>query len=531
MKIKLTLLTLLITCFGFAQNGINYKAIIKDNLGNVVANDLIAVRFTIHETTPEGTAVYQEDHAPNTDANGLIMINIGEGNPLLNVFTDIDWASNPHFLNVQINTGSGLVDMGATEFKAVPYALSAPDTSKWDINANNIYRSEGNVGIGIANPTRKLHVVNDDQPYSAYFQNNYAGNSSKYGIYNDITPDGNSTKYGFYNNIAASNATSPTYGIYNTLSTTGATGNMYGIYSYISSAGTGTHYALYGYAIGPGNYGIYTYNNSPDQGWAAYFNGRTQVTDRLMVGTDHKGRQGINANQRDIYVRNADTTTVRTRFSGAGTGGETEYYMNSGFRTLELQASETASTGSQIQMYKADGSLGISLDADFLGFGRVITQEIEVTGADLAEFYAVSNASLAKPGMILCLDPNKPGEMMVSNQPYDKKVAGIISGANGIRPGILMGGEMTADESSLSQENRYATSDGKQPLALTGKVYVYADASNGSIEVGDLLTSSSTPGYAMKVTDYSRAQGAIVGKAMSSLTSGQGFILVLVNLQ
>ncbi|MFD2823800.1 hypothetical protein ACFS5M_08970 [Lacinutrix iliipiscaria] len=529
-NITTVFLVLFISFTSFAQNGINYKAVVKDNSGNVIANDLIVVEFTIHSTSAVGPTVYQESHTPNTDDNGLIIINIGEGNPLSGVFNDIDWAANLHFLNVQINTGDGLQDMGTTEFKAVPYALSAPDTSKWEDNGNGIHRLNGNVGIGTANPARKLHVISDDQTITTYFQNNYAGSGSKYGIYNYTTSDGTGTRYGLYNNVSSNDATSPTYGIYNTLSTAGASGNMYGVYSYISASGTGNHYALYGYASGPGNYGIYAYNND-EQGYAAYFNGRTQISDRLMIGTDSHGRTGLNVNQKDLYVRNADTTTVRTRYSGAGTGGETEYYMNSGFRTLELQASETASTGSQIQMYKADGSLGISLDADFLGLGRVITQEIEVTGADLAEFYAVSNASQAKPGMILCLDPNKPGEMMVSNQPYDKKVAGIISGANGIRPAILMGGEMTSDESALSQENRYATSDGKHPLALTGKVYVYADASNGSIEVGDLLTSSTTPGYAMKVTEYSRAQGAIVGKAMSSLPSGQGFVLVLVNLQ
>jgi hypothetical protein len=62
-------------------------------------------------------------------------------------------------------------------------------------------------------------------------------------------------------------------------------------------------------------------------------------------------------------------------------------------------------------------------------------------------------------------------------------------------------------------------------------VYVWADASAGPIRPGDLLTTSDTPGYVMKVSDYARAQGAIIGKAMSSLESGQGLILVLVSLQ
>ena len=73
--------------------------------------------------------------------------------------------------------------------------------------------------------------------------------------------------------------------------------------------------------------------------------------------------------------------------------------------------------------------------------------------------------------------------------------------------------------------------DGSHPVALTGRVYCLADASNGPIEPGDLLTTSATPGHAMKVTDYSRAQGAVIGKSMESLQSGTGLVLVLVSLQ
>ena len=73
--------------------------------------------------------------------------------------------------------------------------------------------------------------------------------------------------------------------------------------------------------------------------------------------------------------------------------------------------------------------------------------------------------------------------------------------------------------------------EGGENVALTGRVYVQADATNGAIEPGDLLTTSDTPGHAMKVTDHTKAQGAILGKAMSSLAEGQGMVLVLVTLQ
>lgn len=122
------LIALFISISVFAQQGINYKAVIKDNQGNVLANELIdEVQFTI---TTGISAVYQETHAPTTDDNGIIIVNIGEGTPTAGSFDAIDWANGAHFLNVQINTGNGLTDMGTSQFMAVPYALSAANAPK-----------------------------------------------------------------------------------------------------------------------------------------------------------------------------------------------------------------------------------------------------------------------------------------------------------------------------------------------------------------------------------------------------------------
>ncbi|TYB76452.1 tail fiber domain-containing protein [Bizionia myxarmorum] len=126
-------LILLISYTAIAQNGINYKAIIKDANGNIIANDLISVQFTILQGVAQ-TNVYQEIRTPTTDANGIIIINIGEGTPVSGTFNAIDWASDTTFLNTKINTGAGLVDMGTTEFKTVPYALHAETAAV----ANNV---------------------------------------------------------------------------------------------------------------------------------------------------------------------------------------------------------------------------------------------------------------------------------------------------------------------------------------------------------------------------------------------------------
>jgi len=103
------LLCLLYTSYGYSQNGINYKAIIKDDLGNVIANDLIQIQFEIRQDSETGTSVYAESHSPTTNDNGLIIVNIGEGALVSGSgsFDAIDWSSNPYFLNVQANIGSG----------------------------------------------------------------------------------------------------------------------------------------------------------------------------------------------------------------------------------------------------------------------------------------------------------------------------------------------------------------------------------------------------------------------------------------
>ena len=110
----------------FAQNGFNYKALIKDALGNVVANQSIEMQLTIISGSPSGNTEYTETHQPTTDDNGIVIVFIGEGNPVNDdFFSDINWREDDHFLNVKIDIGNGFTDMGTTQFKHVPYATSA----------------------------------------------------------------------------------------------------------------------------------------------------------------------------------------------------------------------------------------------------------------------------------------------------------------------------------------------------------------------------------------------------------------------
>ena len=142
MKTYITLLIVLfISMTSFAQQGINYKALIKDDLGNVLNDTFMNVQFTIHQTTGTGTIVYQEDHNYTTDTNGLIVLNIGtDPSPTIGVFTSIDWSADLHFLQTSITYSGGTIDFDATQFRAVPYAKHAEFADNvFSGNYNDLY--------------------------------------------------------------------------------------------------------------------------------------------------------------------------------------------------------------------------------------------------------------------------------------------------------------------------------------------------------------------------------------------------------
>jgi hypothetical protein len=171
-------------------------------------------------------------------------------------------------------------------------------------------------------------------------------------------------------------------------------------------------------------------------------------------------------------------------------------------------------------------------------------------GADVAEYILASEP--LEPGDVVELDPHNPKHYRKVREPYSPLVAGVISTA----PGFVLGAKLSAGRPlpqplpdtergalppspptplpSEGEGSRGVRGLGKgagglglQPgerplLALLGRVPVKATTENGPIRPGDLLTSASKPGYAMRCEDIHRCEGAIIGKALEALDERRG---------
>ena len=126
--------------------------------------------------------------------------------------------------------------------------------------------------------------------------------------------------------------------------------------------------------------------------------------------------------------------------------------------------------------------------------------------ADLAEHY--ESADALRPGDVVCVG-REGGGVQRSDRARDSTVLGIVS----TEPGVLLG-------HNPANPNAY-------PIALCGRVACRVVDEAGPIAPGDLLTTSSVAGHAMRA-DPPQA-GSIIGKALGALASGAGLIDVFVS--
>jgi hypothetical protein len=377
-----------------------------------------------------------------------------------------------HFLGggnsrLSINLGTGVLQypLGAAAGRVLTSDASGnaswqdlpASASVWAVSGANIYNTNtGNVGVGTNAPVYLLDVRGDRNMHLMNITNTNAGASAD-GLY---------------------------------ISVSGSSG--WGLNSTASGSG--------GIAVR----GVATGTNA----WAGYFIGRGHFSGNVGIGTSSLMTARLNVAS-DTTINNP---TLRLHENAAD------------FARLEFTNSNTA------RKWHIAGFIGSAVANDRLNFwnsavgdimsirgdGTVSVKVLEITGADLAEKFPTTDT--VEPGMVVEIDPDNPGHLRKAQGAYNKRVVGVVAGANGLSKGIILG--------------NLEGSENHSPIAMSGRVWVYADATERAIEPGDFLTTAEKPGYAMAVDDLAKAQGAIIGKAMTRLEKGKtGMVLVVVNLQ
>ncbi len=364
---------------------------------------------------------------------------------------------------------------------AAPYTQTAADVSPGVFADGEFYFSDtANVIIGddsdpgLSSPV-SLYVTEgaNDIPV-------YVTTGGSYGIYSTTTSTG-SALYGYSEEgrgvYGKTDSTSSSYaGVYGY-----ATGGAPAVYGYDSSGsgiGVKAYSSHYGFYSSGADYGLYI----PTADSYGVYVASSGTTGGKFVG--------------DSYGIKAESDSIAGYFSGDDIGVYAVSDSGTALRCA-VQGYNTDS-GNFVYMGCSDWALYTIGDAKIDGTLRVDS----CSGCDIAEHF-IGNG--LEPGDVVVLDPTSANHVRKTTTSYDKLAAGIVS----TNPTITMG-----------------LAEGV-PVALSGVVPTKVI---GTVHLGDLLTTSSTAGYAMACADYQKCQGAIIGKAMEENTGGKGVITALVML-
>jgi hypothetical protein len=401
--------------------------------------------------------------------------------------------ANGYFLGTTDTNALELHVNGERGLRLDYVSQAIPDTFDYSygINVNNGYWgntiTNGAVGATIAGGGSESQVEFD----SYYYPNTVSGDFGTIGGgYGNVAGD-YSTISGGYNNFAGNYATIP--GGYNN------------------------------YAVGNGSFALGRSASVSYDGSFVWCDGTSSETASGAHQFDVLATGGVSlqtGGNHSLVITSGGNVGINNNNPSSALDVGGEYIIVEGLTPVRCYMGDDGS-GNDVQVGSLlSGVTAVSLynEADS-AYMHLYCSSITIEGgADVAEPFQISDAHKQAPeGAVVVIDEENPGQLKVSDRAYDTRVAGVVSGANGINPGIQM-----------QQQGLLA---GGKNVALTGRVYVQADASNGAIKPGDLLTTSASAGRAMRVSDHSKAEGAILGKAMTGLKEDKGMILMLVTLQ
>jgi hypothetical protein len=448
--------------------------------------------------------------------------------------------------------GQAYIDSGAHDQAAVIFRTAVTGGT---IAERMRITAAGNIGIGTATPGERLHVAQSGD-YQLRLENPAAGGGSWNIGQSDNTFNISGGKLAFVpNSTNSSNATvvftnAGNVGIGTTspahrLSLIGGpawTSNGWaGALSLTNASAIGWHSNADGqrFGIGQSTGGLYFFRTSSDPGTT----GSPANYDMLI--TDG-GRVGVGNVSPSARLQADGGTAVNVGVAGTSSSPGGVGVVGVGYFGVVGQADESVSQGRELLgrggvagvSQGGTGVIAVTVTGNLMA-GITVTdpsnntfaQKFHIdkngtyfTGSDFAESLpARGNRAAYEPGDVLVLSATAAGKAEKSIRPYDTHVAGVYS----TRPGVVgadKNGETRVDPDEL-------------PVALIGIVPTKVSAENGPILVGDLLTTSRTPGYAMKATPVIirgmkvYRTGTILGKALGPLKQGKGVIKVLVTLR
>ncbi|MCW1963633.1 beta strand repeat-containing protein [Chryseobacterium viscerum] len=275
---KILLLFWILTGFfmGLSQapEKMSYQAVMRNGSGQLLINQAIAVRVSILQGSPAGAAVYSERLTGNTNANGLVSLEIGTGTVLTGTFATIDWPTGSYYLKTETDPagGTSYTIVGTSQLLSVPYAMYA--------------KSAGSGGGSFTIPY--TNTVNNAS--TLFSLTNDGDGTSVEGI-NSTTTSSIASVRGIVSNTAPGGFSSAVRGVNN------GTGGL-GIGVWGSQAGSG--WGVYG--VTPNGLGVY--GNASGNGYGVYANSNTGT------GLNATSTNGIAANI--SITNNANANSVLT---------------------------------------------------------------------------------------------------------------------------------------------------------------------------------------------------------------------------
>lgn len=448
-RVLFSLVAAIIALSGFAQTRFNYQAVIRNVNDSVVPNHAVALRFTLHQDSEIGLPVFLEEHTGLTTSSiGLVTVLVGGGNvPGFGSLDSIDWVSHSFFLQVEANLFNGFDYM---EMGTSPI-VSVP-IAEYAKNGGKPWRYDPN---GIYYMEGNVGVGSNSAPLTALQ------------VTGQVRIVGDTLDSERLHLTAINDSRDIHVGAYDEL--------------------------------GVRHWNINMLDRSENDAFSIFSDDAQEHAFRITPSGGAEFRATTHSKIR-LYATDASHDNYISAYNSAG---DQKWIINMGTsdpntnEAFAIYSNEANGGNGQYLMYlRPDGTTQVRC-IEILG------------GCDINERF--NSIQELEPGTVVIADPDRPGEVKTTNEAYDFRVLGVISGANGIKPGL-----------TLSQEN---VLDGTHPVALSGRIYVKVV---GAVKVGDLLTTSDEPGRAMAVTDRERAFGAVIGKALESDADGDGFVMMLV---